>query len=135
MKVTRTTVDQLLEAARRGITRLDPADALEAMRSGAKLIDIRCESEIVRDGAIAGALVVPRNTLEWRLDPASPDRHPHAPDLDEDVILICDEGYQSSLAAATLRQLGFAHATDVAGGFRAWCAAGLPVQARATRTS
>jgi rhodanese-related sulfurtransferase len=128
MGVARITIDELLDAARRGITRLGPAAALEAMRRGATLIDIRCESEIARDGAIAGALNVPRNKLEWRLDPASPHRHPHAPDLDDDVILICDEGYQSSLAAATLRTLGFVHATDIDGGFQAWRAAGLPVE-------
>jgi rhodanese-related sulfurtransferase len=127
-EVARTTIDELLDNARRCLTRLDPTGALEAMRSGATLIDIRSESQIARDGTIAAALVVPRNTLEWRLDPASPHRHPHAPDLNGHVILICDEGYQSSLAAATLRQLGFARATDIDGGFQAWRAAGLPLQ-------
>ena len=72
--------------------------------------------------------MIPRNVLEWRLDPASRHRHPHAPQLDERVILLCDEGFQSSLAAATLQQLGFAHATDVEGGFQAWRAAALPVE-------
>ena len=91
------------------------------------LIDIRGDSQIARDGTVPGALVVARNVLEWRLDPDSQHRHPRAPGLDDRVILLCDEGYQSSLAAATLQQMGFTSATDVAGGFRAWRDAGLPV--------
>jgi rhodanese-related sulfurtransferase len=110
------------------LNRLDPAEALHAMRAGAALIDIRSDSQIARDGTIAGALVIPRNILEWRLDPVSQHRHPDAPQLDDQVILLCNEGYQSSLAAATLQQLGFAHATDVKGGFQAWRAAALPVE-------
>jgi rhodanese-related sulfurtransferase len=126
--VARTTIAELLADARRRLTRLNPAKAREAMRAGAVLIDIRSDSQIARDGSIAGALVIPRNILEWRLDPASQHRHPRAPQLDDHVILLCDEGYQSSLAAATLQQLGFARATDVEGGFQAWRAAGLPVE-------
>jgi rhodanese-related sulfurtransferase len=126
--VTRTTIDQLLAEARRHLDRLEPAGALEAMRSGATLIDIRSESQIAADGRVPGALVFARNVLEWRLDPASDHRHPHAPGLDEHVIITCNEGYQSSLAAATLQQLGFARATDLDGGFQAWRAAGLPVE-------
>jgi rhodanese-related sulfurtransferase len=122
----RTTIDELLAAARSCLQRLRPAEALRAMESGATLIDIRADSQIARDGTIAGALVVPRNVLEWRLDPASENRHPAAPQLGDHVILICDEGYQSSLAAAALQQLGFTRATDVAGGFQAWRAARLP---------
>ena len=124
----RTTIHELLADARRRLNRLEAAEALRAMRSGAALVDIRSDSQIARDGTIAGALVIPRNVLEWRLDPASRHRHPHAPQLDERVILLCDEGFQSSLAAATLQQLGFAHATDVEGGFQAWRAAALPVE-------
>jgi len=126
--VARTTIDELLADARRRLTRLDPAKALQAMRAGAALIDIRSDSQISRDGIIAGALVIPRNVLEWRLDPASQLRHLCAPQLDDHVILLCHEGYQSSLAAATLQQLGFARATDVEFGFQAWRAAGLPVE-------
>jgi rhodanese-related sulfurtransferase len=125
--VARTTIDELLAQARRRLKRLKPAEALHAMRSGAVLIDIRADSQIARDGTIAGALVIPRNVLEWRLDPASPHRHPSAPHLDDHVILLCDEGYQSSLAAATLQQLGFTRATDVDGGFQAWRDAALPI--------
>jgi rhodanese-related sulfurtransferase len=126
--VARTTIAELLADARRRLTRLNPAKARQAMRAGAVLIDIRSDSQIARDGSIAGALAIPRNILEWRLDPASQHRHPRAPQLDDHVILLCDEGYQSSLAAATLQQLGFARATDVEGGFQAWRAAGLPVE-------
>jgi len=126
--VVRTTIDEGLADARRRLIRLDPAGALRAMRSGAALIDIRSESQIARDGTIAGALVIPRNVLEWRLDPASRHRQPNAPQLDDQVILSCDEGCQSSLAAAALQQLGFARATDVVGGFQAWRAAALPIE-------
>jgi len=101
--------------------------ASEAVRSGATLVDIRTDSQIARDGVVPGALVIGRNVLEWRLDPASDSRDPRAPGLEERVIVMCHEGYQSSLAAATLQQLGFALATDLDGGFQAWRAAGLPV--------
>jgi rhodanese-related sulfurtransferase len=125
--VARTTIDELLAAARDGLCRLQPAQALAAMRLGAALIDIRGDSQIARDGIVPGAVVIDRNVLEWRLDPASQHRHPQAPELDDRVIVLCDEGYQSSLAAATLQRLGFALATDVEGGFQAWREAGLPV--------
>jgi rhodanese-related sulfurtransferase len=122
------TIDQLLADTRRRLQRLDPRAALDASRAGAVLIDIRTESQIARDGTIPGALVISRNVLEWRLDPAS-DRHdPRGPQLHDQVVVVCDEGYQSSLAAGTLQQLGFTGATDLAGGFQAWLAAGLPVQ-------
>jgi rhodanese-related sulfurtransferase len=124
----RTTIDQLLANARRGLNRLDPSAALDALRAGATLIDIRSETQIGREGVIPGALVIPRNVLEWRLDPASEYSDPHAPQLEDQVILICNEGYQSSLAAATLQELGFARATDLEGGFQAWRAAGLPIR-------
>lgn len=124
--MTRTTIDELLEQARRRLKRLDPPAAFAAMGSGATLIDIRSDSQIATDGVIVGALVIARNVLEWRLDPASPARHPDAPGLDDQVILTCDAGYASSLAAVTLQELGFARATDLDGGFQAWRAAGLP---------
>jgi len=124
----RTTIDQLLEQARRGLDRLDPPAACAAIHAGAILIDIRSDSQIAQDGVVPGALLIGRNVLEWRLDPASTHRHACAPALDDHVILMCNEGYQSSLAAATLQQLGFARATDLAGGFHAWRAAGLPTR-------
>ena len=125
----RTTLDGFLAAARERLARLDPSSAREAMDSGATLIDIRAESQIASDGTIPGALVIARNVLEWRLDPSSGHRHPDAPQLDDQVILVCNEGYASSLAAATLQDLGFKGATDLDGGFQAWREAGLPVQA------
>lgn len=124
----RVTVEKLLEDARARLRRLEPAAALQAVDAGATLVDIRSDSQIAEDGIIPGALVVPRNVLEWRLDPACEHRHPDAPGLDDQVIVVCNEGYQSSLAAATLQQLGFGRATDLTGGFQAWRAAGLPVR-------
>jgi rhodanese-related sulfurtransferase len=125
--MARLTIDAMLAQARSGLRRLSPWDASEAMRSGAVLIDIRSESQIAGDGGVEGAIVIARNVFEWRLDPASGHRHPDAPGLDRQVIVMCNEGYQSSLAAATLQQLGFSSATDLDGGFQAWRAAGLPV--------
>jgi rhodanese-related sulfurtransferase len=125
--MTRTTIDQLLADARQRLQRLHPRAADDARRAGAVLIDIRSESQIARDGTIPGALVISRNVLEWRLDPASDGHHPRGPQLHDQVVVVCDEGYQSSLVAATLQQLGFARATDLDGGFQAWRAAGLPV--------
>jgi rhodanese-related sulfurtransferase len=125
--MVRTTIDQLLAESRAKLERLDPLATLQAMRAGATLIDIRSESQIARDGELEGALTIARNVLEWRLDPASDHRHPDAPGLDAQVIVMCDQGYQSSLVAATLQRLGFSAATDLDGGFQAWRACGLPV--------
>jgi rhodanese-related sulfurtransferase len=121
------TVQQLLEAARGELERLTPADALAAQRSGAVLVDIRSESQRAADGEIPGARRHQRNVLEWRLDPACEHRDRDVARRDLPVVLICDEGFQSSLAAATVRRFGV-NATDVVGGFQAWRAAGLPVQ-------
>lgn len=127
MTAPRKTADQLLEEARGRLERLEPAAARDAVRAGARMLDIRSESQLTSDGMIPGALIIRRNVFEWRLDPCGAYRHPHAPGPHAWTIVICDEGYQSSLAAATLRDMGFARATDVIGGFRAWRAAGLPV--------
>lgn len=126
--MARTTIDLLLEAARGRLQRVDAASAQAAMAAGAWLIDIRAESQITEDGRVPGALIIARNVLEWRLDPACAHRHPEAPGPDAHVILMCNAGYQSSLAAATLQQLGFSRATDLVGGFQAWREAGLPVE-------
>jgi rhodanese-related sulfurtransferase len=120
------TVEELLEAARRGLVRLPPEEARQAARRGARLIDIRSDEQRAADGLVPGARPIPRNVLEWRLDPASAHRDPDVARRDLRLILICDEGYQSSLAAATLCQFGL-EATDVVGGFQAWRDAGLPV--------
>jgi rhodanese-related sulfurtransferase len=123
----RLTIDELLERARAGLTRVDPAQAAAAVDAGATLVDIRADSQIAADGVVPGAMVIARNVLEWRLDPECEYRRPDAPGLDEHVIVMCNEGYQSSLAAATLQELGFTRVTDLDGGFQAWRAAGLPV--------
>jgi rhodanese-related sulfurtransferase len=123
----RTTIDELLAQARAGLARVEPGEAQDAMNAGALLIDIRSESQRAAEGVVPRAIWFARNVLEWRCDPASDAHDPRVGGLERHVIVMCDEGYQSSLAAATLQQLGFARATDLAGGFRAWRAAGLPV--------
>jgi rhodanese-related sulfurtransferase len=125
--VTRKTVDDLVEQARSHLARLHPRQALAAARAGALLVDIRGDLQRARDGVVPGSVFVARNVLEWRCDPDCAHRDPRIGGLDRHLVLICDDGYQSSLAAATLQELGFASATDVIGGFRAWRAAGLPV--------
>jgi rhodanese-related sulfurtransferase len=121
------SVAELLEAARGGLPRLSPEEAHEAALAGAALVDIRSETQRCEDGEIAAATWIPRNVLEWRLDPASPHRDPELARPDRVVIVLCNEGYQSSLVAATLRRFGL-DAADVIGGFQAWRAAGLPVE-------
>jgi rhodanese-related sulfurtransferase len=123
-----TTVEQLLAAARAQLDRLTPEQADAAMREGAELIDIRSDSQRASDGLIPGARFVARNVLEWRLDPACPHCDPCLAHRDSRLMLICDEGYQSSLAAAIVQRFGDRAVTDVIGGFKAWKAAGLPVQ-------
>ena len=121
------TIEELLAEARSGLDRLDPAEAAAAVAAGAVLVDIRSELQRERDGVVPGSLFFPRNVLEWRCDPESPARDERVSDRGRLLIVMCDEGYQSSLAAANLRRLGFECATDLAGGFQAWRAAGLPV--------
>ena len=111
-------IDELLAKARARLDRVDPAAAQAAMDAGALMVDIRSESQRARDGAVPGSMFIPRNTLEWRVEQMRDASC---------VILMCDEGYQSSLAAATLRDLGL-EATDLIGGFQAWREAGLPVE-------
>src|SRR5690349_9653199 len=92
------------------------------MASGALVIDTRSEAQRRRDGELPGAVVVERNVLEWRLDPASPDRLAEAGDYERTIVVVCDEGYASSLAAASLHDLGLVNATDLEGGYQAWLA-------------
>jgi rhodanese-related sulfurtransferase len=120
-------LDHLLARARARLRRLDPIEAHAAIEKGATLVDTRPEFQRRTDGEIPGAIIVERNHLEWRLHPASSGRIPEAVDLDVHWIVICDEGYSSSLAAATLQMIGLRRATDIVGGFRAWRAANLPV--------
>jgi rhodanese-related sulfurtransferase len=130
--VTRS-VDDLLAAARARLERVTPEEASRAVdERGALLVDTRPGWQRRDEGEIPGALVIERNHVEWRLDPTSDARIPEAVDHDVEVILFCSEGYSSSLAAASLQDLGLHRATDVVGGFTAWNAAGLPTQPAAT---
>jgi len=123
-----TGIDGLLELVREGLDRVEPAEAYKAARAGeALLVDIRYAALRGRDGLIPGALVVERNELEWRLDPRGSHRAPEATSHDLRIVVVCNEGYASSLAVASLHQLGLHRATDLVGGFQAWKAAGLPV--------
>jgi rhodanese-related sulfurtransferase len=124
----RRTIHDLLAGARARYRRLTPVEALAATRAGALLIDIRTDTQRRRDGEVPGALAIDRTVLEWRVDPASGAAHPAIGGLDTPLILLCAQGYSSSLAVGTLLDLGASHVTDVIGGFEAWRAAGLPVQ-------
>jgi rhodanese-related sulfurtransferase len=122
-----TTVEQMLRAARARLHRVAPCDAHAVIRAGALLIDIRSDSQRARDGLIPGARFVPRNVLEWRMDPACPHRDAGLARPDAHIVLVCDEGHQSSLAAVILHGFGLWRATDLIGGFQAWRSVGLSV--------
>jgi rhodanese-related sulfurtransferase len=119
-------VEELLSSARASLERLTPAEALREAGKGAVLIDIRPVEQRSRDGLLPGARMIPRNVLEWRLDPQSEHRDRELARVGRRVIVVCDEGYQSSLVAATLRRFGL-DATDVIGGMQAWIDERLPV--------
>lgn len=121
------SIDQLVQDARRRLDRLGPAQAWEAIRSGALLVDIRPQAQRHAEGRVPGSLHVERNVLEWRFDPRSQARLPEAAGYDVRLIIMCSQGYASSLAAASLQDIGLRNATDLAGGFIAWERAGLPV--------
>lgn len=123
----RRSIDTLLAEARGRIARLEPREALDAAQAGALIVDIRSREARERDGVVPGSLHLPRTVLEWRVDPESPWRNEHVGGLERRLIVLCDHGWSSSLAAATLVDLGFEGAGDVVGGFEAWAAAGLPV--------
>ena len=122
------TVDHLLDRARRRLKRVTPQQAAAEHQAGALIVDTRTSEQRATKGEIPGALVIDRTVLEWRLDPSSPHRIPEAANHEVRVILICAQGYSSSLAAASLQDLGLVNATDVIGGFQAWKQAGLPVE-------
>lgn len=122
------TIDDLLEAARARLDRLDPAAAAEAAESGALIIDTRCAEARIASGVIPGSVHVPLSVLYWRLDRTSGHADESLADRERRFILVCADGYSSSLAAATLRDLGFSRATDLAGGFNSWVAAGRPIE-------
>jgi rhodanese-related sulfurtransferase len=124
------SIDELLADARSRIGRLTPAEAAARVADGALLVDTRPAAQRAREGSVPGALVVERNVLEWRFDPLSDARLPQATGYDVEIVILCSEGYSSSLAADSLRALGLTRTTDVIGGFGAWAAAGLPVVRR-----
>lgn len=124
----RQTIDQVLAVARARLRRMEPGAVMAAQADGAIVIDLRCADQRRESGTIPGSVHVPLSVLYWRLDPTSGYNDPRLSDPTQAVVLVCADGYSSSLAAATLRDLGFAHATDVVGGFTAWTAAGLPVE-------
>jgi len=127
--VTRRNINDVLAAAQARLDRLTPAQAAERMREGCTLVDVRAADLRARDGWIPDSVHAPLNVLEWRVDPESPRPEPALAGHQDRLILICHEGYSSSLAALRLRDLGYPGTTDVIGGFTAWVAAGLPVRA------
>ncbi|MEV7661994.1 rhodanese-like domain-containing protein [Paenarthrobacter sp. NPDC089316] len=116
------TIDQLLAESRIGLERVHPSDLEGEIENGALVVDTRPVEQRNRDGELPGAVVIDRNVLEWRLDPSSPHRIPTAGDASRRIVIVCNEGYSSSLAAHTLQRLGLLHATDLIGGFQAWAA-------------
>ena len=122
----RRTLDQLVDEAGARVRRYEPHAALAAVDGGALIIDIRSQFDRQRDGVVPGSIHIPRTVLEWRLDPDSAWRNPHVGGLDQELILLCDHGCSSLLAAATLADLGFTQVSDVIGGFAAWREATLP---------
>jgi rhodanese-related sulfurtransferase len=129
----RRALQELLDEAAARIERLTPAEAAAAVEEGALLVDIRSDVDRERDGVVPGSLHIPRTVLEWRVDPESEWRSPHVAGLEERIVLLCDHGCSSTLAAATLVELGFSRAGDVVGGFAGWREAGLPVRAAPAR--
>lgn len=120
-------IDEVLARARRGVARHTPESLVAAARDGALVIDTRTEVQRREQGELPGAVIIDRTVLEWRLDPGSPWRIEEATGYDVEVIVVCRHGCSSSLAAASLREVGLHRATDLAGGMAAWIAAGLPV--------
>jgi rhodanese-related sulfurtransferase len=120
------TIDEVLAEARGRLRRVEPEQADAEVRAGALLVDIRPQAQRAAEGEVPGALLVERNVLEWRFDPTSDSRLPQVHDHGIRVIIMCSEGYTSSLAAASLQDLGLVNATDLDGGFQAWARAGLP---------
>jgi rhodanese-related sulfurtransferase len=118
--VGRAAIDVLLEEVRSGLDRVDPADLAAEIAAGALVIDTRPIEQRQRDGELPGSLIIGRNVLEWRLDPTCPHHIAEADSANLRMIIVCDEGYSTSLAAASLRQLGIERATDLVGGFQAW---------------
>ncbi|MEU7876023.1 rhodanese-like domain-containing protein [Dactylosporangium sp. NPDC049140] len=126
-QLSATGVDRILDEARNGIRRYTPHETEAARRRGALVVDTRTETQRAETGELPGAIVIDRTVLEWRLDPASDARIEEAAGYDVEVVVVCRQGYSSSLAAESLRRVGLHRATDLAGGVEAWLAAGLPL--------
>lgn len=122
-RATRRSIDELLAEARARLDRVDPASLASEVAGGAVVVDIRPVEQRTNDGTMPAAIVIDRNVLEWRLDPASEHHIAEVSSYDARIVIVCNEGYQSSLAAAALRVLGLHRATDLIGGFQAWSAA------------
>jgi rhodanese-related sulfurtransferase len=123
-----TPIERMLEDDRSLLHRLEPLDADEAVRHGGVIVDIRSHEQRVANGVVPGSIRVHRNVLEWRVDPSSGWSDDRFTTLAGPLIVMCQEGYSSSMAAATLQRLGFSRATDMVGGFEAWAGAGLPTE-------
>ena len=122
-------IDALLATVRKSLVRVHPADLADAVAAGAVVVDFRPAEQRQRYGELPGATVICRNVLEWRLDPTSPYRLPGLVGPDTQVILVCQQGYSSSLAAATLQELGLSRATDLVGGYEQWASTvGRPLE-------
>jgi len=122
------SAQDLLDAARRRIARHTPSQAHDAQSQGAIIVDVRCDTDRTAEGSIPGAVPIALSVLPWRVDPASPTRDERLANRDATVIVVCNDGFSSSLAAAQLIDMGFTHAGDIEGGFRTWASAGLPVE-------
>lgn len=120
-------IDELLEQSRRGMRRLAPHEVADAAARGALIVDTRTERQRREQGEFPGAIEIDRTVLEWRLDPKSDEHIPEASDYDLEIVVVCRQGYSSSIAAATLRALGLHRASDLAGGVEAWVEAGRPM--------
>jgi rhodanese-related sulfurtransferase len=124
----RRTINDVLADAQARLHRVTPKEAADRVREGWTLVDVRAGDLRARDGRIPGAVHAPLNVLEWRVDPASGAQEPALAGKEDRLILVCHEGYSSSLAVARLHELGYTNTTDVIGGFSAWATAGLPVE-------
>lgn len=121
-------IDRLLEEERRLLRRLSPQEARDAAAAGGLIVDTRSHEQRVAGGTVPGAVRIHRNVLEWRADPTSGHQDPRIAACSGPLVIMCQQGYSSSLAAATLQRLGIESATDMVGGFESWVAAGLPVE-------
>jgi len=128
-------IGDLLAQSRRGLRRVRAEDLADEVAAGAVLVDIRPEANRRTEGAMPGAVVVELTVLQWRVDPTSPDRLPGFDDPDLRIVVVCNEGYSSSLAAESLQRLGMPNATDLVGGYRAWAALTRPLRRAPARSS